>query len=268
MSTAVRRKLTRAKRAVRSVLFAPDREHATARRRLAARSLRGDGLEIGALHMPLRLPRGARARYVDRMNVDDLRAHYPELEQYDLVTPDIIDDGETLASIRSGSTDFVVANHLIEHCQDPIGALLAFARVLREGGMLYLAAPDRRKNAFDCDREETSLEHLVRDHEDGPQWSRAAHYEEWARHAINVPPEEVSARAMALDQRDYSIHFHTFTPTSFLALLVFCRQTYDMPFEVVVLETNGHEFILVARRTADMVLVYPAAGSDEAAAVV
>jgi SAM-dependent methyltransferase len=248
MRKVVRRKVRRAKDAIRRVVYAKERRHVAVRRHLAGRYLRGDGLEVGALHLPLGLPRGARARYVDRMSVEDLRAHYPELDEYDLVTPDFIDDGEELASVPSGSMDFVVVNHLIEHTQDPIGALLAQARVLREGGILYLAAPDRRRTKFDRNRTETPLEHLFRDHEEGPEWSRAQHYEEWSRLAIETPADEVATHAAQLEAEDYSIHFHTFTLTSFLALLLRAREAYGLPLEVVAAETNNHEFIVIARR--------------------
>lgn len=249
MRSVLRRKVRRAKDAVRRKVYASERGHASVRRRLARRYLSGDGLEIGALHLPLALPRGARARYVDRMSVADLRAHYPELDEYDLVEPDFVDDGEALASVPSNSMDFVIVNHLIEHCQDPIAALLAQARVLRDGGVLYLAAPDRRRSAFDRDREETTLEHLVRDHELGPEASRSQHYLEWTRLGIRIPADEVAEHAAALEQQDYSIHFHTFTLTSFLALILHCREAYDLPLEIVATETNGHEFIVIARRT-------------------
>jgi len=251
MRKVVRRKVRRAKDAARKVVYASERRHVAVRRHLAGRYLRGDGLEVGALHLPLGLPRGARARYVDRMSVEDLRSHYPELDEYDLVTPDFIDDGEELASVPTGSMDFVVVNHLIEHTQDPIGALMAQARVLREDGILYLAAPDRRRTNFDRNRAETSIEHLLRDHEEGPERSRAQHYEEWSRLAIEVPADEVLEHAARLEAEDYSIHFHTFTLSSFLALLLRCRETYGLPLEVVATETNNHEFIVVARRVAD-----------------
>jgi SAM-dependent methyltransferase len=251
MRKVMRRKVRRGKDAARRVIYAKERRHVAVRRHLAGRYLGGEGLEVGALHLPLGLPRGARARYVDRMGVEDLRAHYPELDEYDLVTPDFIDDGEQLASVPSESMDFVIVNHLIEHTQDPIGALLAQARVLREDGILYLAAPDRRRTKFDRNRPETPLEHLLRDHEEGPEWSRAQHYEEWSRLAIEVPGEEVAAHAAQLEADDYSIHFHTFTLTSFLALLLRSRETYGLPLEVVATETNNHEFIVIARRIPD-----------------
>jgi SAM-dependent methyltransferase len=250
MRTVVRRKVRRAKDATRKLVYASERRHVAIRRHLAGRYLQGDGLEVGALHLPLALPRGAHARYVDRMSVEDLRAHYPELDEYELVTPDFIDDGEALTSVPSGSMDFVIVNHLIEHCQDPIGALLSHARVLREDGILYLAAPDRRRTDFDREREETSLEHLLRDHEQGPEGSRSKHYEEWSRFAIKVPADEVAGHAAALEEQDYSIHFHTFTLTSFLAMMLRSRELYGLPLEVVATETNNHEFIVIARKIA------------------
>ena len=51
-----------------------------ARREFAERFLAGEGLEIGALHLPLRTPARAHVRYVDRMSVEDLRAEYAELD--------------------------------------------------------------------------------------------------------------------------------------------------------------------------------------------
>jgi SAM-dependent methyltransferase len=258
MRTIARRKVRRAKDVARRKIYASERRHAAVRRHLSRRYLSGDGLEVGALHLPLPLPRGARARYVDRMSLEDLRVHYPELDEYDLVRPDFIDDGEALASVPGDSMDFVVVNHLIEHTQDPIAALQAQARVLRPDGILYLAAPDRRRTSFDRDREETTLEHLVRDHEDGPEISRTRHYMEWTRLAIRIPADEVDEHASALEQQDYSIHFHTFTLTSFLALINHCREAYGLPLEIVASETNGHEFIVIARKV-DAPVPLPAA---------
>ena len=43
------------------------------RREIAGRYLRGNGIEIGALHNPLDVPRSAHVRYVDHLAVDELR---------------------------------------------------------------------------------------------------------------------------------------------------------------------------------------------------
>ena len=65
------------------------------RQTIAHEYLRGEGLEIGALSLPLELPCGASAKYVDRLTVTELRKHYPELAGVPLVNVDIQDDGES-----------------------------------------------------------------------------------------------------------------------------------------------------------------------------
>jgi hypothetical protein len=87
---------------------------------LARRYLHGSGLEIGALHRPLPVKQGTRVTYVDRLDQRGLRAHYPELASHEFVNVDIVDDGETLGSIAQESQDFIIANHCIEHCENPL----------------------------------------------------------------------------------------------------------------------------------------------------
>jgi SAM-dependent methyltransferase len=218
------------------------------RRRLASRHLRGTGLEIGALHRPLRVPSEATVRYVDRMDVAGLRSHYPELADEELVAVDIIDDGERLGSQPEASADFIIANHFIEHTEDPLGTLANHLRVLRPGGVLYLAVPDRRRT-FDAARQATPLEHVIADRRHGPDRSRAAHQEEWARLVEKVPAAEVPARARTLEREGYSIHFHVWTPGEFRALLEYARDGEGLPFAIEALEANGDEFIAILRRT-------------------
>ncbi len=245
--TWTRRKLVRAKRRAREIVRADERRQVSVRRRLAAQHLAGSGLEIGALHMPLRVPAHASVRYVDRYEVPALRAHYPELADLDLVTPDIVTDGETLAGVPDASVDFVIANHMIEHCEDPIGTIANHLRVLRPGGALYMAVPDCR-HTFDRDRALTPLAHLARDHSEGASWSRRTHYEEWAQFVDGVDAANVAARASELEAQSYSIHFHVWTPAAFLEMLVHCRTVLGLGFEVDALERNGHEFIVILRR--------------------
>src|SRR3989442_7436059 len=60
------------------LLGAPVKPEEMLRRKMIARAyLRGDGIEIRALHDPLRVPRAARGRYVDRRGVGDLREDLP-----------------------------------------------------------------------------------------------------------------------------------------------------------------------------------------------
>jgi predicted SAM-dependent methyltransferase len=225
------------------------RSFRNARWRLAQTHLHGEGLEIGALHKPLALPRGAHARYVDRLDVPALREHYQELAALPLVPVDVIDDGETLATIPDASVDFVIANHFMEHTQDPIGTLTQHLRVLRPGGTLYLAIPDKRR-IFDRTRPITTLQHVIRDHEEGPAWSRREHYEEWAREVSrvlnNIPDDLVDEEARTLQEQDYSIHFHVWTPVAWLELVAYAART--LPIDVLACVQNQTEFITVLRK--------------------
>src|SRR5262249_31288180 len=150
------------------------------REQIASGFLRGDGIEIGALHQPLKVPSGTRVKYVDRMTSADLRRQYEELAGTPLVETDIIDNGEQVTTFGDGTQDFVIANHFLEHCQNPIQTFQNLFRVLKPSGVLYLAVPDKRFT-FDVDRECTTIDHLMRDFEEGPGWSKRQHFEEWSR---------------------------------------------------------------------------------------
>jgi Methyltransferase domain len=140
--------------------------------------LSGKGIEVGALQDPLPTPPGATVKYVDRFSKEDLVKQYPELAGAPLVDVDIVDNGEELFSLSSGSQDFVVANHFLEHTQDPITTLRNFCRVVRPGGHLYIAVPDQT-STFDRDRIPTTLQHLIDDYAKGPAASRHSHFVEW-----------------------------------------------------------------------------------------
>jgi SAM-dependent methyltransferase len=217
------------------------------RRRLSA-WLRGDGIEIGALHVPLGIHREARVRYVDRLTVEEQRRQYPELAGVELAPVDVIGSAEDLSAIDDSSVDFVIANHLLEHLEDPIAGLLEFERVLEAGGVLYLGLPDQRRT-FDSERELTTVEHLLRDHEQGSVASRRDHYVDWARHVAHVQPSEFDSYVESLMSDAYSIHFHCWQPDTFLDFFVAVREKTGLDFEVLAFappeKEDDVEFIVI-----------------------
>jgi predicted SAM-dependent methyltransferase len=226
--------------------------HLAANRALVAQwFLRGDGIEIGALHHPLPMPPLARVKYVDRMPAEGLRAQYPELKDLPLVDPDIVDNGEMLSTVAAESRDFIVASHFLEHCQNPVATLQTFARVLRPDGILLLVIPDKLYT-FDKDRPSTTPEHIVRDFEEGPHGSREQHYREYARlvdHAAAGEAEELRARYLM--DMDYSIHFHVWTKPELLGLFAFVNERYRLGYELRFFLDNGPEGIYVLRKSAE-----------------
>jgi SAM-dependent methyltransferase len=214
---------------------------------LGRRFLAGEGIEIGALHSPFPVPAGARVRYLDRLSTEQLREEYPELGDETFAEVEIVDDGERLHALRDGSQDFVIASHVLEHTQDPIGALRRQLAVLRRGGALVLALPDRR-TGIDERRAPTSLEHVLADQHDGGAGSRSRHYREWAE-LVDLPlgfvdADDVDAHAAQLERSQYSIHFHCWTLEELLAQL----PAFGLPATVAAARQNQHEFLLVLVR--------------------
>jgi SAM-dependent methyltransferase len=210
---------------------------------LSFRYLRGDGIEIGALYNPLRVPRTARVRYVDHASYEELRRIYPEHDW--VMGPDVIDEGERLERFADESLDFVIANHMLEHVEDPIEAVHTFMRVLRPGGVLFLTLPDAR-HTFDGRRARTTVEHLVRDHREGPQVSRREHYEEWAR-IIDCVPEELVAEHVERSAAEHARHhFHVWELDTFLAFLL----ALELPAELEAAQATEIEFAVILRKSA------------------
>jgi SAM-dependent methyltransferase len=215
---------------------------------LASLFLHGEGIEVGALDFPLKLPEGARAKYVDRMSLEELRATFPYLEL--IKGPDIVDDGEKLATLADSSQDFVIANHFVEHCQDPIGTIKNFLRVLRPGGVLYMALPDKRFT-FDVDRPSTTFEHLLRDHTEGPSWSRLDHF----REAIGVyggatDPAEIE-RCVDFEMNKVGhTHFHVWSQEDMLNFVGALKTRAELDIEVEAFVTNHRrgEGIFIIRK--------------------
>ncbi len=230
--------------------FVPEAaQEGDARRKVIAEYyLYGEGLEIGALNKPLPLPATAKARYVDRLSVADLREQYPNLEDEPLREPDIVDDGETLSTVADFSQDFVISSHLIEHCEDPIRAFGNWLRVLKVGGVMYLGVPDMRFTA-DRDREVTSIEHLLRDHREGPAWSRRQHFMEWVTQ-VDKATERIEEYLNYLLELNYSIHFHAWTQAELFELLVTLKREFNFDFDVIASFQNGIEIIFILKKIA------------------
>lgn len=225
------------------------RRRVRARAELAAQYLAGTGIEIGALHMPLPLPSGAHVKYLDRLPVENQRMLYPELSLLPLVPVDIVDDAEDLGSLPDESQDFLIANHVIEHMQNPIAALERWLQVLRPGGVLFFAVPDKRYT-FDKHRPLTSIEHVLHDYREGPDASQEAHFAEIARIVEKTPEEEIARRVSQARTANESPHYHVWTDSTFRELLDYCRAELAFPFLLEEIHPIENEFIVLVRKEA------------------
>ena len=236
----------------------------TARRRLAARYLRGAGIEIGALHLPLETPPGVTVRYLDLVERAENVRRYPHLDPARIVGTDIIDDGFTLATVADSSQNFVVANHLLEHAPNPLLVLETWSRVLAAGGVLFLTLPDGTRN-FDRGRPVTPLAHLVEDYD----LERSGDREEIARRTREHCREFVAVSLANLNrlrrrrpltperQREYveelvasgstDPHLHVFDREAMdrLCSRFTTRHCPDIALQEIVPSRFGEEYVLI-----------------------
>lgn len=216
---------------------------------LSNKYIRGNGVEVGALHMPLTLPPNVNVQYVDYMPVKKLRKHYPELKKLPLVNVDIVDDGEKLTKVPNNSLNFIIANHFLEHCHDPIGTIITLYNKLLDGGVLYMAVPDKRFT-FDMYRPITSYAHLLDEHK---VQSAEKYYVEHAKEIVNLTElvtddSKVKKRVNELVKLNYSIHYHVWQQRDMIDFFYDTAEKFNLDMEIEAMASNMHEVIFIIRK--------------------
>ena len=220
---------------------------------ISANYIKGDGIEIGGLNYPLPVRPGVHVKYVDRIKAEDQFAILDELKNDKLVTVDIIDDGETLSKVGNESQDFVIANHFIEHCQNVILTIKNMLRVLKPGGVVFLAIPEKRRT-FDHLREITSLEHLIHDYEQGPESSEHDHYFDFVKltnHGLGKSDLEIEDIIGQLKIKKWSIHFHVWDHQAMIDMFTMMKERLKFEFEIELAlapRPEGNESIFILRK--------------------
>lgn len=226
------------------------------REKLARIYLHGEGLEIGALHLPLKVPPGALVRYVDlATRAENIRRH-PELPGDRIVETDYVDDGFKLSLFDKCSADFLIANHVLEHAPNPFQVLMNWGRVLKPGGILFVSIPLAEK-CFDNGRPIAALEHLIEDYQNclsgnssAFEISNRTHYMEWL--TISEPAilrargerfgqkslEQLNAEVNSLSSQSREIHFHTFSKESFQLFLEYFVQHLNRSYTLKELRSS------------------------------
>lgn len=219
------------------------------RRRRYSRSLAGRGLEIGALGNPMPLPDASEVLYSDVLLPEQVDAMYPGSRH-----PDIISDSERFDSVVSETFDFVVANHVLEHVTDPIGALMEWHRILKPGGLLFISLPDKRY-IFDFARKRTPLSHLEADHQSiaDPQTRNECHLLEWAEHVEGLQPGSVEFEEWVAEQRriGFAVHNHVWVLQDLLDVVTHLRDRHRVAFQLAAWSNTsvlGNEFNLLLRK--------------------
>lgn len=129
--------------------------------------------------------------------------------------------------------DYVAGAHVLERVANPVAALAEWYRVLRPGGVVYLAVADRLATA-DHTRALTSVDHILDDYARGATACDASHIDEfvyemdWSRYAPGMPVSDVPGARASLARgmheavargEEIDMPFHTFEPASLRELV-------------------------------------------------
>lgn len=239
------------------------------REKLAVLYLQGEGLEIGALHLPLKTPRDVIVKYVDIATREENIRRFPELDGSRIVNTDYLENGFEVTTIADASQDFVIANHVLEHADNPVKILLNWSRVLKPGGIIMVTVPVAAR-CFDKGRLETPLEHFIDDYRLNEAGEPALfkernreHFAEWLRTAepnviklrggiVSEPDEESFARRLEKmsEAESMDIHYHTFSEASFKKLLDYFVAEIARDFRVMEIRGSrgGGEVVAIMKK--------------------
>jgi predicted SAM-dependent methyltransferase len=123
------------------------------------------GLEVGALVSPIVTPDMGNIRYIDHATTAELQAKYahdPNVDARKIVNVDYVWGKDGLPELvgQDAPFDYLIASHVVEHVPDFIGWLKEIHAVLKVGGILSLAIPDKRY-CFDYYRHPTQVADVV-----------------------------------------------------------------------------------------------------------
>jgi SAM-dependent methyltransferase len=128
-----------------------------------------------------------------------------------------------LSLIPSGTYDFILSSHTIEHTSNPLRALREWMRVLKETGVLVLIVP-HKDGTFDHRRPVTRLEHLIDDFHNNAAEDDLTHLPEILKlHDLALDP--AAGAYVAFEERSKNnignrcLHQHAFDTTLVIELL-------------------------------------------------
>ena len=240
---------------------------------------RHEGIEIRPLDCPVVRAEQGRISYADFYPTEGLKVRYssdPRIRVENMVRIDyVLDMGALPESVGlTRKFNYAVASHVIEHVPDMIGFLIGVTQMLRPGGLICLAIPDKRYTS-DYFRNTDVLADVVDAHirklrqpsirqvfdhfanaAEVPvlsAWNGTLH-KEHLRRAHSLPEAMKMARLAEAADQSVDCRCHVFTPESFFEVLRGCFELGLLWAEVArfwATEPNEQEFFVILRKLND-----------------
>lgn len=233
------------------------------------------GIEIGPLASPVVTREMGQICYVDHVTTEELRVKYStygNIEIDRIVDVDYVWGQKSLLELTQDRApfDYLIASHVIEHVPDLIGWLNEIRAILKSGGFLSLAIPDKRR-CFDYNRPLTRTADVIEAHllhrkqpsarQIFDHYASAVRFQgniAWSESvkASNLEPCHSDAEALDIttaafvENRYCDVHCWVFTPQSFFGLLLSLSKLDLINFDIArFYNTEGCEFLIVLRAT-------------------
>lgn len=249
------------------------------RRLLATLDLDGRGLEYGPLDKVIvsrsMCPGIRYIDFADRAHLLEKCASNPRVNLDAIPEIDIVTDGQPITQfVEDGTQDFIIASHVLEHVPDLVGWLDQNLGLLKPGGHIAIAFPDRRF-CMDIARSGTAISELVAAHLERrtrPSFSQICDFVFNARRvdaasawsgaltAQNADFVHSRKRAFAIlnerltSEAYFDAHCWTFADHEFFDMLEEVKTLFRLPFEIVSFiptKRNGLEFLVTLEKTGN-----------------
>jgi len=210
--------------------------------------INGEGIKIGALHNPLWVKSNVKVKYVDIKETTILKKTYPELKGKKLTKVDIVDDGEKLNTIKNNSLDFIICNHMLEHCQNPLGTIRNHLKKIKKGGYLYYTVPNKN-HTFNIKRKLTTFDHLKKDDLEESKHSQKEHLTDWIKFVEKLKNKKKIIEILKyLVKINYNIHYHVWDEHTFLKFTTSLQSYLNQAIKIVHFIENDKELVAILKK--------------------
>ncbi len=158
-----------------------------------------------------------------------------------------INEASDLSNITTGTYDFLLSCHSLEHIANPIKTMKEWHRVIKPGGTIVLVLPDKN-HTFDHKRPYTTFDHLMQDFKNNVDEHDTTHFDEVYRlHDIDLDngiknAEELKERTIN-NFINRCVHHHVYSLGLMEELLGYCN------FKTIhKQEADPHHLVIVAKK--------------------
>ncbi|MEP0883663.1 class I SAM-dependent methyltransferase [Trichocoleus sp. ST-U3] len=143
---------------------------------------KSEGLEIGACDLPTVSKEVGNCEFADFRSAEEMIRLWNLPPETVMPVKYILQRYSEVHTQINKKFDFVVLCHVIEHIPNVIGYIKDLHNLLKPGGVIIIACPDKRRT-FDASRPSTTIEHLLDDYYNNCNYPSLEHILEFAKAA-------------------------------------------------------------------------------------